>query len=363
LGNKTSIPLFKYYPQLEENISWISLGKYPSPVEKLSNLGRTLGADEVWIKRDDLLSGIYEGNKVRKLEFLLADAQNRESKTLITVGGLGSNHALALTVHSKNLGFKPLIVLFNQPKTEQVRKNLILDYHFGAEMHYADFYFKLPIIVAREFVKRLVFGDKPLYIPTGGTTPLSTLGYVNAAFELKEQIEKGNMPRPDYIFVASGTGGTMAGLILGLILSGLNTKTIGVTISRRLIINRLAVSRLVNKTFNLMKKHSPSLSQLSRPDIALLYNYIGKGYGHPTEKAREAVKIAALEEGIQLEEIYTGKAFAAFIDFIKTQRKGVFLFWHTFNSFDFSETIKKIDYHSLPRGFHNLFTSPLDYLS
>src|ERR1700758_3621977 len=146
---KDTLPLFKFYPFLEENVPWILLGKYPSPVEKLSNLQRAFGANELWIKRDDLLSNIYGGNKVRKLEFILADARSRKSNTLITVGGLGSNHALALTMHSKNLGFRPVVVLFNQPKTQQVRKNLLLGFHFGAEMYYADSYLNLPLIVAR----------------------------------------------------------------------------------------------------------------------------------------------------------------------------------------------------------------------
>src|SRR5713101_2838243 len=152
-----TIPLFKSYPQLEENIPWTRLCNYPSPVEKLPNLGRAVGADEIWIKRDDLLSSIYGGNKVRKLEFILADARSRGAKTLITVGGLGSNHALALAAYSRNLGFRSVLVLFNQPETNWVRKNLILDLYFGAEMHYADSYVKLPLIAAREFFEHLLY--------------------------------------------------------------------------------------------------------------------------------------------------------------------------------------------------------------
>jgi 1-aminocyclopropane-1-carboxylate deaminase/D-cysteine desulfhydrase-like pyridoxal-dependent ACC family enzyme len=355
-------PLFKSYPRLGENIPWTRLGSYPTPVERLSNLGRALRADEIWIKRDDLLSNIYGGNKIRKLEFILADARSRGAKTLITVGGLGSNHTLALAAHSKNLGFRSVLVLFNQPKTHRVRENLILDSYFGAEMHYAGSHAKLPLIVAREFFRYLLSGNKPLYVPAGGTTPLSSLGYVNAAFELRKQVERGEMPKPDYIFVPAGTGGTIAGLILGSILSGLDTKIIGVNVSTKLIINRFAVSRLVGKTFNLMKRHFPNIPRLpSELGIALLDSYIGNGYGHATQRAKEAVKVAALEEGLWIEETYTGKTFAAFLDFIKAHGKGVFLFWHTFNSVDFNGIIEKIDYRSLPSGFHNLFTCPLDY--
>mgnify|MGYP001772958760 CR=1 FL=1 len=357
-----TLPLFKSYPRIEKYIPRVMLGNYPSPVKRLSGLERALGSGEVWIKRDDLLSGIYGGNKVRKLEFILGDAIIRGAKTLITVGGLGSNHALALAAHSRDLGFKSVLVLFNQPNSYQVRKNLILDFYFGAEMHYADSYLKVPLIVVREFLKYLLSGNRPLYIPAGGTTPISTLGYVNAAFELKEQIEGGEMPKPDYIFVPAGTGGTMAGLILGGVLLGLDMKIIGVNVSTKLIINRFMVSRLVNKTFNLIKRYSPNMTQsLSKPDIILLDGYIEKGYGHATQKAKEAVRIAALEEGLCIEETYTGKAFAAFLDFIKNRPKGVFLFWHTFNSVDFSETIERIDYWSLPKEFYNIFTCPLDY--
>jgi 1-aminocyclopropane-1-carboxylate deaminase/D-cysteine desulfhydrase-like pyridoxal-dependent ACC family enzyme len=359
---KDALPLFKFYPQLRENIPWTPLCNYPSPVEKLSNLGRALGADEIWIKRDDLLSSIYGGNKVRKLEYILADARSRGAKTLITVGGLGSNHAVALAAHSRNRGFKSVLVLFNQPKTHQLRKNLILDSYFGSEMHYADSYAKLPLIAAREFFEHLLSGDKPLYVPAGGTMPLSALGYVNAAFELKEQIERGEMPKPDYIFVSAGTRGTITGLILGRVLSGLDTKIIGVNVSTKLIINRFMISRLVDKTFGLIKNYCPNtnIPQLLSSDITLFHSYSGEGYGHATEKSREAVQIAALEEGLKLEETYTGKTFAAFLDFIKTHNKGVSLFWHTFNSVDFSEITEKIDYHSLPQEFHSIFTCPLD---
>ncbi|MER3445544.1 MAG: hypothetical protein C4291_01315 [Candidatus Dadabacteria bacterium] len=140
---KDTLPLFKSYPQIEENIPWIAIGNYPSPVERLSSLERILRADEIWIKRDDLCL-VYTGGgiMVRKLEFILAYALSKGVKTLITIGRLGSNHALALTAHSRNLGFKSVLVLFNQPNACQVRNNLILDSYFCAEMHYCRFLYE-----------------------------------------------------------------------------------------------------------------------------------------------------------------------------------------------------------------------------
>lgn len=360
---KDALPLFKAYPELCGNIPWIPLGKFPSPVKRLSKLEKNLGVKELWIKRDDLLHSSYGGNKVRKLEFILADARSRGAKTLITAGALGSNHALALTVHSRGFELKPVLVLFDQPVTRHVRKNLLLNSHFGAEIHFAHSYLKLPFIVVKEFIKNFLSGGKPTYIPAGGTTPLSTLGYVSAAFELKEQIEIGDMPKPDCIFVSGGTGGTMAGLILGSMLSGLNAKIIGVTVTPKFIINRFTILRLMGETFNLMRAHAPKINKpnISLSDVSILTTYLGRGYGHMTEKSKEAVRIAALEEGPRLEETYTGKTFAAFLDFIRTQSRGVFLFWNTFNSVDLNESIKDVNYRSLPQGFHKLFTCPPDY--
>lgn len=360
---KDTLPLFKAYPELDGNIPWVSIGKFPSPVERLSKLEKTLGVKELWIKRDDLLHSSYGGNKVRKLEFILADARSRGAKTLITAGALGSNHALALTVHSRNFGLKPVLVLFGQPVTRHVRKNLLLNSHFGAEIYCADSYLKLPFIVIREFLKNYLSKKKPIYVPAGGTTPLSTLGYVNAAFELKEQVERGDMPKPDCIFVSGGTGGTMAGLLLGSMLSGLDAKVIGVRVTPKFIMNRFTTFWLINKTFYLMKGRSPKISSpgISLSDLFILTNYLGKGYGHETEKSKEAVRIAALEEGLRLEETYTGKTFAAFLDFVRTQSSGVFLFWNTFNSADLDVTIKDIDCRILSRKLHKLFNSPPGY--
>ncbi len=361
MGN--TLPLFKAYPELDGNIPWIPIGKFPSPVERLSKLEKTLGVKELWIKRDDLLHGDYGGNKVRKLEFILADARSMGAKTLITAGALGSNHALALAVHSRNFGLKPVLVLFDQPVTRSVRKNLLLISHFGAEIYHADSYLKLPFVVIREFLRNFLSKKKPVYVPAGGTTPVSTLGYVNAAFELKGQIERGDMPKPDCIFVSGGTGGTMAGLLLGFMLSGLDTKVVGVRVTPKFIMNRLTVFWLINKTFYLMKEHSPRISSpgISLSDVSILTDYLGKGYGHTTEKSKEAVRIAALEEGLRLEETYTGKTFAAFLDFVKTQGRGVFLFWNTVNSLDFNETVEGVNYRLLPQEFHELFTCPPDY--
>jgi 1-aminocyclopropane-1-carboxylate deaminase len=228
-------------------------------------------------------------------------------------------------------------------------------------MHYADPYSKLPLIVIKEFIKHSVSGNKPIYISAGGTTPLSTLGYVNAAFELQEQVERGEIPKPDFIFVAVGTGGTMAGLMLGSILSGLNAKIIGVRVVPKLIASRFTVSRLVNKTRNLIRNYVSNIPKfnMSSSEVIIIPDYLGKGYGHRTEKSKEAVNIAA-EKGILLEDTYTGKTFAAFLDFVGTRNSGVFLFWNTFNSVDLDEVTRKVDYRTLPQEFHRLFTCRVD---
>ena len=155
----------------------------------------------------------------------------------------------------------------------------------------------------------------------------------------------------------------MAGLLLGSMLSGLDTRVVGVRVTPKFILNYVSIFWLVNKTFYLMKEHSPRISSpgISLSDVSILTDYLGKGYGHTTEKSKEAVRVAALEEGLRLEETYTGKTFAAFLDFVRAQSRGVFLFWNTVNSLDLGEAVKGVNYRSLPQEFHELFTSAPDY--
>jgi 1-aminocyclopropane-1-carboxylate deaminase/D-cysteine desulfhydrase-like pyridoxal-dependent ACC family enzyme len=162
-------------------IEKIELGNFPTPAHRLDRISDLLKS-EIWIKRDDLSGKIYGGNKVRKLEYLLADAKRKKSETVITFGGLGSHHCVAVAAYASLVGMEVVVILFDQPLTPYVRESLLLDHTFGAEMKYAGSYLKAFYLGIREYVKR----RKSYLILPGGSNPLSTLGYMDAVKELKK---------------------------------------------------------------------------------------------------------------------------------------------------------------------------------
>lgn len=355
-------PLFEKFPELRE-VPRIPLGKFPTRVHRLENIGEKLGAENLWVKRDDESSTLYGGNKVRKLEFLLADAKERGAEVIITGGGIGSNYCPAVTIHCSHLGLKTVLVQFDQPLTDAVRRNLLLDCYFGAEMHYAGSYSRSAARAMRLIATHKVkSGGKSYFLIPGGSTPLGTLGYVNAAFELKEQIEKGEMPAPDCIFVTLGSCGTMAGLLAGASLCDLGTKIAGVQVADRMVCNRARTARIANKVLSLIASFSKIKKvRIKKEDAWVLCDYFGGRYGLYTDKGTEAMRMMKEREGIQLDGTYTAKTFAALIDFLKEkQNKGkVVLFWDTYNSVNFDEVLRKCDYRKFPESYRKFFQQDL----
>jgi len=346
-----TIPLFEAYPALEKRVPWISLGQYPTPVQKLENLGKTIGYPEIWIKRDDKSSDVYGGNKVRKLEFAIADALRKKKKYMITVGGIGTNHGLATTIHCGRAGIKTALVLIPQPITDKVQENLLLDQHFGADINVGRSTMEAYLRAAWVMLTHPNF----YLLWAGGTSTLSTLGYVNAVMELKQQIDAGLLPEPKYIFGATGSMGTTAGLIVGCRLAGLKSRIAGVKVSMDAYSNVKGIVSLCNKTIKFMRKHDPSVPDMkfTASDFDLEQDFFGGEYGKVTPEGRAAVDLIKKTEDIKLETTYTGKALAAMLDFIKKGRSpdgAPLLFWNTYNSVDYSETIKKCGgFKTLPK--------------
>ncbi len=263
-------------------------------------------------------------------------------------------------------------MLVPQPNAHYVRRNLLMSYHCGAELHlYPNIPFPTPLTVlpvAYQLLRhRLKSGYFPQVIPTGGSSPLGTVGFVNAAFELKEQIMKGEMPEPDYIYVASGTMGTAAGLMLGLKAANLKSRVISVRVTDEKRVNTKGMVKLIHETDSLLCSLDPAFPrfEFSEEDMDIRHDFFGRQYALFTEEGVAAMTLMGQKEGIKLEGTYTGKAFAALIDAMKNQalREKVFLFWNTYNSRDFSDTTATIDYHQLPREFHRYFeeeVQPLD---
>jgi 1-aminocyclopropane-1-carboxylate deaminase/D-cysteine desulfhydrase-like pyridoxal-dependent ACC family enzyme len=355
------LALFEKYPALEGRIPWVPLGIFPTPVQKLEKLGKKVGYENLWIKRDDKSSDVYGGNKVRKLEFLLADARKKGCKWVITYGGIGTNHGLATTMHAARLGLKTALVLISQPLTDHVQENLLLDGHFGAEIHYGS----NDIIAGLQTAGIYLRHGNVYFISPGGSTTLGSVGYINAALELKQQVDAGLLPEPAYIFCALGSKGTLAGLIVGCRLAGMKTKVIGVKVAHNWVTSAENTVRLCNRMIALLRSYDRSIPALkfTMKDIEIIYDFFGGEYGRVTAEGEQALALIEDTEGVRLELTYTAKTLAAMLDYIKKHPEmngGPVVFWNTYNGVDLSEIIKKSgDHTKLPASVQWCFEKNL----
>lgn len=298
----------------------------------LPRLGRTLRCPALWAKRDDLSARLYGGNKPRKLEFLLGHARIRSASRLLTFGGLGTNHGLATAVHGAALGISTTLVLVPQPVTPRVVLTLRLAHAFGAQLVLArgtaDAARRALAVLLRAHAR----GERPLLVPPGGSSARGTVGYVEAGLELAAQVRSGALPEPAAVFVAVGSGGTAAGLALGLRLGGLASRVVGVLVTDILPPSRGRLLRLANRAGRLMGLLPPAL-RLPDDGLRLVGGFVGPGYGAPTGEATEAVELAARLEGLPLETTYTGKCLAALAR-EATHVRGPVLFWNTVSSIE-----------------------------
>lgn len=360
--SEEKLPIFDILPGLAQQVPHVDLGVLPTPVEAATQLEKAIDSKaNLFIKRDDLSSGIYGGNKVRKLEFTLGDVLKQGSQRMITGGGLGSHMANSVAAFGQAYGIKTDVILFKQPLNEHVKQNMLLNHHFGATMEYSSNYAAFAVDIAKQYAVETVKDmQKPYLILPGDSNPLSNLGYVNAAFEIKQQVMRGEIPEPDYIFVAAGSCGTMAGLLVGLRLAGMKTKLVGVQVSDGMITNERTVAHLASKTFDFIRENSsapiPDIN-ISPDDISMKHDYIGSGYGQPSQKAEVAIDLLKEHQGVKLDPTYTGKAMAAMIDFAKSpanKGKNV-MFINTLNSRDLSQQAASVNYKDLPKDFHQFY--------
>lgn len=287
---------------------------------------------------------------------------------VITFGFAGSNHALATAIYARQLGLKSISMLMPQPNTHYLRSNLLMSHYRGAELHQ---YYNMPLLamgtIYQLFRHKLKSGRFPQIVAAGGSSLLGVIGFVNAAFELKEQILEGTIPEPDIIYVALGTTGTAAGLILGLKAVNLKSRVISVRVVDKKFANIRKIAKLFFKTASLLHSKDPSFPKLefSEKDIDIKNDFLGRQYALFTEEGMKAIDLMYKNEGIKLDGTYTGKAFAALIDDAERQdlRGKVILFWNTYNSRDFTDILTTVDYHKLPQCFHRYFeeeVQPLD---
>ena len=318
------IALFESFPQLADRIPWLPLGRYPTPVQPLAV------GENIFIKRDDLSAQPYVGNKIHKLEFLLAAARRRGARRLITVGAAGSHHALATTIYGKQQGFEVSLVLFPQPLTDHVRDILLLDAAYGAELRYTR---RMETVPAALFAATMRYRREHAFvIPPGGSDAIGTLGYLNAALELAAQVARGELPRPDTIVVAAGTLGTAAGLALGFALAELPIDIVAARITSRMVTNERVLMRLIRGAEDILRRAglSGGWAQAAFDLVELRHEYIGRGYGISTEAADVAASVLR-GIGIHVDATYTAKAAAALLAEVKRAHGNV-LFWHTLSA-------------------------------
>ncbi len=354
--------LFERFPQLEGKIPWVGLGTLPTPVEKMEKLGAKLGHPGLWVKRDDLSSDKMGGNKVRVMEFLLAKLKAEGREVAISPGALGSNQIMASAIYGNQLGIKIIGVFFKQCDTDYMCRHMLIDQCMGVEFNHVENPYFTPFAIIWHYLRNIDFKRMKLpgYVPTFGSSAYCALGYVDAMYELKKQIEAGEVPEPDYIFVTAGTGGTMSGIELGARLNGLKTKVVGVRITDWIACNESLVANIVNRTIGLLKKSGADIPSLkySGKDITMIHEFFGGEYAKITDEGVQAKNLAAEVEGLTLDTTYTAKTMAAMIKYLKEndlKDKNV-LFWHTYNTRDLTPFLDgKACPEGLPKPFHGYF--------
>ncbi len=310
----------------------------------------------LFVKRDDLTSPRYGGNKVRKFEYLLADARRRGARALVTVGGIGSNQGLAAAMHGTALGFAVELSLSWQPVTDTVRLAVRGMVATGARIRYAGGPVGMFANAAAAVYARRRAGERPYYIPFGATNSLASAGYVAAALELAAQIRAGEVPEPDRLFVPAGTCGTAAGLLVGCRMAGLRTRVTAVRVVERPLANTLLLLWRARRVAALLARLDPTVPRvrIERRDVDLVGDFVGPGYGAPTHEAEQALAWAAPR--LRLETTYSAKALAACLAWSRDRaREETGLFWNTHNSASFP-TARDLD--ALPGSLRALLAGP-----
>jgi len=303
----------------------VHIAHLPTAVEELPRLSAALEGPRILIKRDDQTGLAFGGNKTRKLEFLVAEAEAQGAKTLVSGGGLQSNHCRQTAAAAARFGFDCILVL-NGQMPEHPTANLFLDQLFGAEI------VTVPERALRDQAMQDTFdqaqaeGRKPYLVPVGGSNPTGALGYAFAVRELMAQMQDREIP--DWIVFGTSSGGTHAGLVLGQRLSGFEGKVLGISIDEPETWLKERVSQLASDASEKLGERI----EFTPADVLANADYCKAGYGVLTDVEREAVRLFAKYEGLLLDPVYTGRAAAGMIDLM---RKGFFkkdetvLFWNT----------------------------------
>ncbi|MGE5123529.1 MAG: D-cysteine desulfhydrase family protein [Acidobacteriaceae bacterium] len=299
----------------------IHIAHLPTPVESLPHLTAELSGPNILVKRDDLTGLAFGGNKTRKLEFLLAEAQANGARTIITTGAVQSNHCRQTAAASAKLNFDCILVLAGE-KPAQATGNLLLDQLFNAEIVWTSTDLR-DLTLQQTFQKAWEAGRRPYIVPYGGSNTTGASAYVFALQELLDQSY-----HPDWIVFASSSAGTQAGLVAGAKIFGFKGKILGISVDEPEMVLKSHVAALATATSDALREGASFLPE----EILVNAEYTGEGYGIMGDPEIEAIRMFGRLEGLLLDPVYTGRAAAGLIDLI---RKGYFkqeetvLFWHT----------------------------------
>ena len=295
----------------------VPLAHLPTPLEHLPRLSGHLGGPEIFVKRDDCTGLATGGNKTRKLEFSMAEALEQEADTIITVGAVQSNHVRQTAAAACKLGFRCEVLLEHRitEPTDAYRNsgNVLLDRLFGANLREypggTDFDHEMALL-AEQIAED---GGKPYIIPGGASNPVGALGYVNCASELLTQLEDRDLD-VGHIVSATGSAGTQAGMIVGLKAMQSDIPLLGIGVN-------VGQSEQEEKVYQLACETAEFIGSrgiVAREDIVANCDFVGTGYGMPTDSMNEAVLLLARLEGLLFDPVYSGKALAGLIDLVQS---------------------------------------------
>ncbi|WP_248310024.1 D-cysteine desulfhydrase family protein [Bosea sp. WAO] len=321
-------------PAMSSERTRVELATLPTPLEQLTRLSRELRrhgpAPAIWIKRDDCTGFAGGGNKARKLEYLVAEALQQGADVLVTMGALQSNHARQTAAAAARHGLGCVLLLADavadRSEAYHTNGNQLLDRIFGAQIRFLAAGEDGMAVAAETMSALAAQGRKPYFIPVGGSNALGSLAYREALLELAVQAREKGLGL-DHLIVATGSGGTHAGILAGVEDAGLSCRVHGISVSRSAEEASGIVSVLVREIFELEGRQRGVKAGLEIDD-----SHIGTGYGQPTTTMVEAVELVARTEGILLDPVYTGKAMAGLLALIRSgaiaPTESV-VFWHT----------------------------------
>lgn len=315
-----------------------NLGFFPTPFYKLERMSRALGV-ELYIKRDDFSGmSLFGGNKIRKLEYLMGDALDKGCDTVFTYGATQSNHAMQTVTAARKLGLTPILYLnaYVEPDENDIRANMLLDRVLGAQMYIVkglDGETEAQtearcVELGHQHAQRLeAQGHKCYDIPLGGASVVGSAGFIGGYAELMEQCADMNL-EPDHLFLATGTGGTLAGLAAGRALLGGGPRIVGVAVSEKGPEYEKKCANLANGALEWLG----APARVEDSDFTVDRGYFAPGYEQPNERATRAIRMLARLEGLITDPVYTGKALAGLLGAVESGQLAQgsrVVFWHT----------------------------------